>query len=207
MFKLFQPPPPYTMSTNQSLIDAEGCNPGPGELHRVVEDLVAVEGTAQRHNHVLARHPRSQRALQLNCRELLLHSGEGEGQRMSAGVCVCVCVRVRVCVCLCVPSLSVCRCLCLYLHVLFLAIDTTLPMPHQLPIMLPLGPPPLRRHCRPLATGGTCHHVCPVAQMPAASVRTTGVPRHPSPPYLRGRSHSSRLFVDGDSTTTQQRGR
>ena len=172
------------MSTNQSLIDAEGCNPGPGELHRVVEDLVAVEGTAQRHNHVLARHPRSQRALQLNCRELLLHSGEGEGQRMSAGVCVCVCVRVRVCVCLCVPSLSVCRCLCLYLHVLFLAIDTTLPMPHQLPIMLPLGPPPASET---LQTFGNRRHLpprlpcCPDAGRVCSNNRCAKAPEPPIP--------------------------
>ena len=31
---------------------------------------------------------------------------------------------------------------------------------------------------------GTFHHVVPVAQMPAASVRTTGVPRQPRPPYM-----------------------
>src|SRR5438046_2252820 len=34
-----------------------------------------------------------------------------------------------------------------------------------------------------LAIGGICHHVRPVAQIHAASVRTTGVPRHPTPPY------------------------
>lgn len=33
-----------------------------------------------------------------------------------------------------------------------------------------------------LATGGCCSHVLPVAHMAAASVRTTGVPRHPMPP-------------------------
>jgi len=37
----------------------------------------------------------------------------------------------------------------------------------------------------PFTTGGTCHHVVPVAQIAAASVRTIGVPRQPSPPYLR----------------------
>lgn len=30
----------------------------------------------------------------------------------------------------------------------------------------------------------TCHHVRPVAQILAASVRTTGVPRHDIPPYM-----------------------
>ncbi|GBD87299.1 hypothetical protein BMS3Abin03_01228 [bacterium BMS3Abin03] len=34
------------------------------------------------------------------------------------------------------------------------------------------------------AIGGTFHHVFPVAQIAAASVRTTGVPRQPSPPYI-----------------------
>ncbi len=33
------------------------------------------------------------------------------------------------------------------------------------------------------ATGGTCHHVTPVAQMLAASVRTTGVPSAAIAPY------------------------
>lgn len=44
--------------------------------------------------------------------------------------------------------------------------------------------------------GGTCHHVLPVAQMLAASVRTIGVPRQPRPPYLR---EEQGLFRDGDS--------
>eukprot|EP00732_Lithocolla_globosa_P000590 Lithocolla_globosa_v1_NODE_202_length_5196_cov_7.727290.p3 type:complete len:111 gc:universal NODE_202_length_5196_cov_7.727290:1754-2086(+) len=35
-----------------------------------------------------------------------------------------------------------------------------------------------------LATGGTCHQVCPVAHKAAASVRTTGVPKQPTPPYI-----------------------
>ena len=30
--------------------------------------------------------------------------------------------------------------------------------------------------------GGTCHHTVPVAHSAAASVRTTGVPRAPTPP-------------------------
>ena len=33
------------------------------------------------------------------------------------------------------------------------------------------------------ATFGTCHHVTPVAQILAASVRTTGVPSAPIAPY------------------------
>ena len=33
------------------------------------------------------------------------------------------------------------------------------------------------------ATSGTCHHVTPVAQMLAASVRTTGVPSAAAAPY------------------------
>src|SRR5438094_750182 len=36
---------------------------------------------------------------------------------------------------------------------------------------------------RTLATLGTCHHVTPVAQMLAASVRTTGVPNAAAAPY------------------------
>ena len=35
-----------------------------------------------------------------------------------------------------------------------------------------------------LEIGGICHHVCPVAHNAAASVLTTGVPKHPIPPYI-----------------------
>ncbi len=35
-----------------------------------------------------------------------------------------------------------------------------------------------------LATGGTCHQVWPVAHRAAPSLRTIGVPRQPSPPYM-----------------------
>lgn len=36
----------------------------------------------------------------------------------------------------------------------------------------------------PFVIGGTCHQVSPVAQIAAASVLTTGVPKHPNPIIL-----------------------
>ena len=35
-----------------------------------------------------------------------------------------------------------------------------------------------------LEIGGICHQVYPVAHRAAASVLTTGVPKHPIPPYI-----------------------
>ena len=47
----------------------------------------------------------------------------------------------------------------------------------------PTTPGPSRFFNTTRATCGTCHQVTPVAQMPAASVRTTGVPSAAMAPY------------------------
>mmetsp|Transcript_70371 Transcript_70371/g.187432 ORF Transcript_70371/g.187432 Transcript_70371/m.187432 type:complete len:211 (+) Transcript_70371:1344-1976(+) len=54
------------------------------------------------------------------------------------------------------------------------------PMITSLPLQ-PGGRAPRSSTC---ATGGTRHHVRPVPQILAASVRTTGVPKQPTPPYM-----------------------
>ncbi|RUS27540.1 hypothetical protein BC938DRAFT_483099 [Jimgerdemannia flammicorona] len=49
---------------------------------------------------------------------------------------------------------------------------------------LPVTPVGREPRSSTFTTGGTCHQVRPVAQIEAASVRTTGVPRQPTPPYI-----------------------
>jgi hypothetical protein len=66
----------------------------------------------------------------------------------------------------------------------WLSTSSRLNTPHRAMMMsLPTTPGASRFRSTTRAIGGACHHVTPVAQIDAASVRTTGVPSAAIAPY------------------------